>query len=255
MEDEFSLEAKIYDKIWGRSDYDSGVKFLDSLFREYHCRSVIDIGCGTGNHALRLSKIGYEVTGVDISPSMLEKAREKDRKAKVNLVEGDMRRPDRAVPRDKKFDAAICLGIAFSHLLTNNDVQTFLRGLHKILRKDGLLVFDARNAKKIGEEYLNKLLVEHVITESRLQLLMLACNTRDPRNRNIIVWRPIYLMNENGKLDFQMRERKLRWFLSSTLKKLLAQNHFKLLRCYSGPFKERFDENENATMWLVSVAK
>ena len=255
MEDEFSLEAKIYDRIWGRSDYDADVKFLDGLFREHHCRSVIDIGCGTGSHALKLSKIGYEVTGLDISPSMLEKARGKDRKAKVKFVEGDMKNPDEAVPRNKKFDAATCLGIASSHLLTNEDVQAFLRGLHKILRKDGLLVFNARNAKKISEEYLNKLLVEHMITENRLQLLMLACNTRSPQNRNIIVWRPIYLMNENGKLDFQIREHKLRWFLFSTLKKLLIQSHFKLLRCYSGPSKERFDENENATMWLVSVAK
>jgi SAM-dependent methyltransferase len=73
--------------------------------------------------------MGYEVTGVNISPSMLEKAREKDRKAKVKFVEGDMKRPDKSVPRNKKFDAAICLGIASSHLLTNKDVRAFLRGL------------------------------------------------------------------------------------------------------------------------------
>lgn len=43
MKDEFSLEAKFYDKIWGKHDYDADVKFLDDLFKEHGCRSVIDI--------------------------------------------------------------------------------------------------------------------------------------------------------------------------------------------------------------------
>jgi len=35
MEDEFSLEAKLYDKIWGKYDYDSDAKFLNALFKEH----------------------------------------------------------------------------------------------------------------------------------------------------------------------------------------------------------------------------
>lgn len=67
MKDEFSLEAKFYDKTWGKYDYDEDVKFLHNLFRRHGCRSIIDIGCGTGSHATRLSKLGYEILGVDIS--------------------------------------------------------------------------------------------------------------------------------------------------------------------------------------------
>ncbi len=78
MKDVFSLEAKLYDKIWGRYDYDSDVEFLDVLFKDYRCKRVIDIGCGTGGHALRLSGRGYDVTGVDLSPAMLKIARGKD---------------------------------------------------------------------------------------------------------------------------------------------------------------------------------
>jgi hypothetical protein len=118
-----------------------------------------------------------------------------------------------------------------------------------------LFVFNARNAKKISEDYLNKLLVDHIIAEDGLQLLFLTYNTRDLRNRNIIVWRPIYLMNENGKVDFQIREHKLRWFRLSNLRKLLVQNGFNMLELYSAPTKEDFNENDNTTMWFVTVTK
>lgn len=255
MIDEFSLEAKIYDKIWGKYDYDADVKFLDGLFKEYGCRSIIDIGCGTGNHVIRLSKLGYEVMGVDISETMLKIAKEKDKDAKIRFIQGDMRKLEKVIPKGKKFDAAICLGQAFSNLITNIDVHAFFDGVHRILRKKGLFVFDARNARKISEERLNRLLLDHIVTEERLQLLLLTYNTRHPRNRNIIIWRPIYLMKENDKVDLQIREHKLRWSHYSMLKKTLTEKGFEVAATYSGNTKEEFNEDEHANVWFVTITK
>jgi ubiquinone/menaquinone biosynthesis C-methylase UbiE len=106
MEDEFGLEARLYNKTWGKYDYDSDVKFLNALFKEHRCRSIIDVGCGTGNHALRLSRLGYEVVGVDISPTMLKIAKEKEKEAKVTFIQGDMRKLQRMIPENTRFDAA-----------------------------------------------------------------------------------------------------------------------------------------------------
>jgi ubiquinone/menaquinone biosynthesis C-methylase UbiE len=255
MQDEFSLEARFYDKIWGRYDYDGDVKFLAGFFRKYHCRSVIDIGCGTGNHALRLSKMGYQVTGVDVSPTMLKIAKTKDKEAKIKFIRGDVKKLEKVISKGQRFDAAICLGQVFSHLMTNKDIQAFLNRLHKILKKNGLFVFSARNAKKINEEYLNKLRLDHMVNEEKLQLLMLAYNIRDLQDPNIIVWNPIYLMKENNKVDLQIREHKLRWFEFSTLKKMITKNGFKIVTIYSGPIKEKFEEDEHADMWFVTTAK
>jgi SAM-dependent methyltransferase len=255
MEDEFSLEARLYDKIWGKYDYDSDVKFLNELFKEHKCRSVIDIGCGTGNHALRLIRLGYEVVGVDISPTMLKIAKEKGREAKVKFIQGDMRKLKEIISKGNRFDAAICLGQSFSSLITNGDVDAFFSGVHKILRQNGLFVFSARNARMINEDYLNRIRLDHTLVEKRLQLLVLVYNTRHPRNRNVIVWRPIYLMKENDKVDFQIREHKLRWIHFSALKKMLTKNSFKIVSTYSGNTKEKFDEDEHANMWFVATTK
>jgi ubiquinone/menaquinone biosynthesis C-methylase UbiE len=255
MKDEFSLEARFYDKIWGRHDYDADAKFLDRLFRKYHCRCVIDIGCGTGNHALRLSKMGYQVTGVDVSPTMIKIAKKKDKKAKIRFIQGDMNKLEKVIPKSQRFDAAICLGQVFSHLMTDKGVQAFLNRLYKILKQNGLFVFSARNAKKINEEYLNKLRLDHMLNEEKLQLLMLGHNIRDSQDPNIIVWNPMYIIKENSKVDLQIREHRLRWFEFSTLKKIVTKKGFKIVTIYSGPMKEKFKEDEHTDMWFVTTAK
>jgi len=254
MENEFNLEAKFYDKTWGKYDYDSDIEFLDNLFKENDCKSVIDVGCGTGNHALILSRLGYEVTAVDISSSMIKKAKEKDREARIQFLRGDMRELERVVPPGQKFDAAICLGQTFCNLITNRDIQRFFKGLHKVLKRNGLFIFNARNARKISEDYLNKLLLDHMIIEEKLQLLLLFYNTRHPQNRNVIIWRPIYLMKENDKVDLQLREHKLRWFDFSRLKKMLIKNGFKITAIYSGTTKEEFKEDKHREMWFITIA-
>jgi ubiquinone/menaquinone biosynthesis C-methylase UbiE len=110
MKDEYDLEAKVYDKIWGKYDYDTDVRFLDELFKEHRCRSVVDIGCGTENHSLRLNTLGYEVTDMDINSTMLKRAKSKNRDRKIRFIQGDMKELKTIIPKTRRFDAAISLG-------------------------------------------------------------------------------------------------------------------------------------------------
>jgi SAM-dependent methyltransferase len=254
-DDEYELEARLYDKVWGAYDYDADVRFLVELYAAHGCRSVIDIGCGTGNHALRLSEMGYEVTGVDISPAMLKVARGKDRSGRVRFLEGDMRDIGNSVPGLKGFDAAISLGHVFYHLYTDQQLKGFLAGLLSVLRKGGLFVFNARNVVRINEDFLNRLMLDHLVREDRLQVAVLTQNRRDADDPNIIVWRPMYLMNTGGRVDFQVREHRLRWFRFDLLKTALLESGFEIEAVYSGPSKERFDEGKHADMWFVVTVR
>jgi SAM-dependent methyltransferase len=256
MMDEFDVEAKLYDRVWGTYDYDTDVEFLTRLFQKHGSRTIVDVGCGTGNHAMRLSKIGYEVTAIDISPAMLQMAKKKDRGRKIQFINGDMKDLGSIeFGKTKRFDAAISLGQVSSHLHTDQELQVFLDGLSEILRKRGLFVLSARNAARINDEYLNKVILDHLINEEETQLALLAQNSRDADDPNILVWRPIYLMKENGRVDFQIREHKLRWFEFSTLKKLLETNGFEVEAVYSGPSREKFNERVHDEMWFVATTR
>ena len=83
------------------------VDFIESeINHDKNCR-ILDVGCGTGRHAIELAKRGYSVTGVDLSLNMLKKAREKAFSAgvHVNFQLGDAR----SLPFKDEFDLVIML--------------------------------------------------------------------------------------------------------------------------------------------------
>lgn len=105
---------------------------------------ILDIGCGTGRHAIELTTRGYSVVGVDLSDSQLERAREKA----VELgLEIDFRKHDaRALPFDGEFDLAlmICEG-AFPLMETDEMNYSILRSAAASLRKNGKFIFTTLN--------------------------------------------------------------------------------------------------------------
>ncbi len=63
------------------------------MLRKYKVKSVLDLTCGTGSQVFLLTERGYDVTGADFSPALLEQARNRALKEKidVNFIDGDMR--------------------------------------------------------------------------------------------------------------------------------------------------------------------
>src|SRR5437867_13389569 len=67
--------ADAYDVLYQDKDYLEESRLIDRLFQTYGngaVRTVLDLGCGTGNHGLPLAQQGYEVVGVVRSAGMLE---------------------------------------------------------------------------------------------------------------------------------------------------------------------------------------
>lgn len=82
---------------------------------------IIDIGCGTGRHAIELTKRGYKVTGVDLSESQLARACEKAKEAGVTI---DFQKHDaRALPFEGEFDLAIMLCEGGFPLMETDDMN------------------------------------------------------------------------------------------------------------------------------------
>ena len=105
---------------------------------------ILDIGCGVGRHSIELARRGYTVTAVDLSESMLLKAKEK---AKEQNLSVDFQRHDaRNLPFKNEFDAAImiCEG-AFPLMETDEMNFQILQNASISLKEKGKLIFTTLN--------------------------------------------------------------------------------------------------------------
>lgn len=109
---------------------------------------VLDIGCGMGRHALAMEKNGYTVTGIDLSPILLEEAKRQDETSQVNWVHGDMRK----LPFEAGgFDATVNLFTSFGYFGLEEDNINVLRQIRKVLHSEGLFLIDFLNPIYVAE--------------------------------------------------------------------------------------------------------
>jgi SAM-dependent methyltransferase len=103
-------------------------------------RQVMDLCCGPGRHAIPLAQRGIEVTAVDLSPFLLDKARENARIAGVSVefVHSDMRR----FARLNAFDAVLNLYTSFGYFPSREDDNRVLANIYASLRPGGVVVID-----------------------------------------------------------------------------------------------------------------
>ena len=101
----FDTQAETYEENPFTHHTDAEVEFFLRLFALPKGASILDVGCGTGRHARALAARGYEVVGVDLSPRMIEVARQRAEGTGAQFVVGDAREFDLG----RTFDSAICL--------------------------------------------------------------------------------------------------------------------------------------------------
>jgi cyclopropane fatty-acyl-phospholipid synthase-like methyltransferase len=113
---------------------------------------ILDVGCGTGRHAVELARRGHQVTGVDISSGMLAEAEKAAREAdvEVELIHADATQ----FKSDKLFDAAICLCEGAFSLLGSEDDPiehdlAILRNIHAALKAGARFVLTTANACRL----------------------------------------------------------------------------------------------------------
>jgi SAM-dependent methyltransferase len=139
-----ALYAGQYDSLYSEKSYAGECDLIEKLWDRYGDRpsTVLDIGCGTGSHAIELARRGYAPTGVDLSPSMIELAREKvkgDPVAEaIDFQVGDARSFDVG----RTFDAAIMMFAVIGYLTTNADLIAGLKNTRHHLKPGALFVCD-----------------------------------------------------------------------------------------------------------------
>ncbi|QOR35110.1 class I SAM-dependent methyltransferase [Clostridium sp. 'deep sea'] len=125
--------------------------FYNDLFKGLKVKMIHDCSIGAGGTSLPLAKLGYDVSGSDISENLLKKAKENFNKAgyDINLYNSDFRELNSKLPN--KYDCIISTGNSLPHIC-NNDVDIFLKEVSAKLNDKGYLYIDIRNWDLIVKE-------------------------------------------------------------------------------------------------------
>lgn len=118
--------------------------FIEKELEYNKSLKILDIGCGTGRHSIELSKRGYPVTGVDLSETMLARAREKAsaENLKINFIQHDARN----LPFDSEFDVAIMLCEGGFPLMETDEMNyEILKNTTKSLKAHCKFIFTTLN--------------------------------------------------------------------------------------------------------------
>ena len=137
--------AYYYDSLMDQDFYNDYIQFINEHVKDY--QTVLELGCGTGEIAIRLAHLGKQVCATDISKDMLEVAKYKciDFKADVMLSRIDM--CDFAV--DSQLDLILCLCDSLNYVIDLKDVKQAFENTYNALKKGGSFIFDIDSMYKM----------------------------------------------------------------------------------------------------------
>ncbi len=224
--------ATQYDKLfldWHEATEEQAV-ILDKLFTKCNFdkdAKILDCACGIGTQAIGLARLGYQVTGSDISEGELAeaKARAEEQKIQIQFKNADFRALAEAF--DEKFDIVIAMDNALPHMLTKADLASAVKSVINQLEVDGIFVASIRDYDELLQSkppysppYIHKTergqrvsfqtwewqdenykLIQYIVDdEDSLQVHKFECEYRATRREELTG-----LLRENGCKDVQWK--------------------------------------------------
>jgi len=207
-----------YEVLEGRN-WRAEIGLVASLLERYHCRSVIDLGCGTGRHARELAMRGFDAVGIDLSGPNIDQAREKARgeHAGARFVVGsyyDYR------PRNH-FDAALCMN--WSIPVNDGEIGKFLKNTHALLNEGGILVFDYEKTSQIDWDAVGSPVLESWRLEDKVLVRASVGRISD----NVLGSTDVYVVFQTPDVVESPKEAdRYRFILSARQPKVFVDNSF-----------------------------
>ncbi len=157
--------------------------FLERLLDAAPDRSVLDIGCGTGEHTAFFARLGARAVGLDRSESMLEAARDHQARQEGRFVEGDVLDASALLAGEAPFGLAICLGNMLPHVLEDDELAAFVTAVHDHLAPSATFLLQILNYERIVGQGVRALPVNLRAGEDGEEIVFLRLMTPQPDGR------------------------------------------------------------------------
>lgn len=203
--------------------------------------SLLDLGCGTGEHIALLSKMNIRCTGIDSSGEMLNLAAERFPDA-GRFIKMDMT----AFDHFEEFDAVISLFGSFNYLISDADVDRVCWNTWRALKPGGFGLFEIWNAppiRAITNKEMNLVSISHyrgtkIERERGFSLMPEA-------DRTLVDVFYTYTLSRNGAKEHVSDRHIMRAFTREEIEGFIRNNGFVIANCYSNAMQDPYRETSN----------
>lgn len=245
----FDRYGDIYDDIYSRKDYASEAAYVHRLI-EIAGRpagpslDLLELGSGTGGHARAFTQLGYQVTGIERSASMIARANQHGGGPKY------LKQDIRNLKLDQEYSAVVSLFHVLSYITDTNDLLEVFKQVRACLKSDGVFVFDFWYGPAVLSESLGTRLLRIDAPKRTI------CRINEPVFRsteNVVdihfeIWSR---QKDTGIADVFSEVHPMRYFFLPELKHLLNEAGFKTVESRLWLDETAMPElsDRNAVLW------
>ncbi len=146
----YSKFAYYYDSLMDDEFYD---RYEEFILNHAKFDSVLELGCGTGLMAIKLSSLNKTVYATDLSPEMLEVAKYNASEANVDLMLGKIDMCNFQI--NEPVDLILCMCDSLNYIHKEKKVKRVFTNVYEALSDEGTFIFDVHSLHKIDVTFKN----------------------------------------------------------------------------------------------------
>ena len=245
MKEIFASSAKFYDLIYKEKDYDVEAQYVFDKIRDFHpqCKSLIELGCGTGNYSYPFRDLGLKVHGIDASGEMISIANEKASTLGNDNISFEVSAAEE-LSSPTCWDTVISLFFMLGYQTADESLKETLKQVRSVLGKDGLFVFDFWNAPCVLKTGCSS---KKIVVENEELWVSRESTPKRVDGKNCIRIKQSYSAEEksSGNTYSFDEMHEVRFFFSTEIEQLLEESKFELLHVESFMNSKSLDD----TIW------
>jgi SAM-dependent methyltransferase len=245
---------KVGDLIYDANVYDgmntdlTDLKFYQKWLPKNKDARILELCCGTGRLTLPIAKAGYNISGVDITYSMLEQAKVKALEIglEVDFIQADIRTLD--LP--EKYDLIFIPFNSIHHLYQNEDLFQALNVVKNHLKENGLFLLDCYNPNIqyiVEAEKNQKEIAQYITKDGRKVLIKQKMQYENKSQINRIEWH-YYINNEFDSIQ----NLDMRLYFPQELDSYLEQNGFTIIHKFGNFKEEEFNDSSEKQILICN---
>lgn len=219
--------AEVYDIFMDDVPYEEWAEYLCGMLKEYGIADglVLDLGCGTGNLTMRLAERGYDMTGVDASPEMLQIAMDKKNETGYDILY--LLQDMREFELYGTVRAVISACDSLNYITDAEEMEQVFCLVNNYLDPSGIFLFDFNTEYKYREVLGNQ-----TIAENREEGSFIWDNYYDEEERMNEYELTLFIKEEDGRYGKYQETHFQKAYTLEEIRRLIEKSGMEFLTAY-----------------------